>query len=133
MAKRSALAAILLALAGCHDRGAAPSAGAPSASEAPPAAPSARRPTRRYYLGRTENRCEVFSVDHDEMSPPDPTPCPPDLLPGERIRIAGKTCIREGSDPDRREPVVCPDPLTNREKRDIAAARRPPDPPDAAP
>lgn len=125
MARRSALATLLvLFAAGCHDSGGAgPAASAaPSASEKADAAISARRPTRRYYLGRTENRCEVFWVDTDQVSAPSPTPCPADLLPGERMRIAGKTCMREGSDPERREPVVCPDPLTNAEKRDLAAA-----------
>lgn len=125
MAARSCLAALLgLLAAACHDGGGAPlaSSAAPSASEAPAPAVSARRPARRYYLGRTQSRCEVFWVDPDQVSAPSATPCPPDLLPGERIRIAGKTCLREGSDPERREPVVCPDPLTNTEKRDLAAA-----------
>jgi len=131
VARRSALAALSLTLAAaCHDRGGAPPASsaalpASAASEAPSAAASARRPTRRYFLGRTQNRCEVFWVEGDEVSTPQSTPCPPDLLPGERIRIAGKTCLREGSDPERREPVVCPDPLTNQEKRDLAARKAP--------
>jgi len=64
-------------------------------------------------------------VDGDQVSAPQPTPCPPDLLPGERIRIAGLTCLREGSSPERREPVVCPDPLTNQEKRDLATRNLP--------
>src|SRR6185503_9788340 len=114
----AALACLLLA--SCRDRGGAPPAAsaAPPGPETPDAAASARRPTRRYYLGRTENRCAVFWVDGEQVSAPQPTPCPPDLLPGERIRIAGMTCLREGSSPERREPVVCPDPLTNQEKRD---------------
>src|SRR5262249_14680735 len=126
--RRSTFASLLLLfLASCHDRSAAPlaSSAAPPTASAPDAAPSARRPTRRCYLGRTENRCEVFWVDGDQVSPPQPTPCPPDLLPGERIRIAGMTCLREGSDPERRVPVVCPDPLTNQEKRDLAARTAP--------
>jgi hypothetical protein len=35
------------------------------------------------------------------------------------------TCLREGSSPERREPVVCPDPLTNQEKRDLATRNLP--------
>lgn len=84
-------------------------------AEAPP-----RRPTRRYFFARTDARCEVYSIDHEQVTAPESFPCPGDLNPGERLRIAGKTCIRESSDPDRREPVVCPDPLTNLEKRDLA-------------
>jgi hypothetical protein len=79
-----------------------------------------RRPTRRYYFARTESRCEVYSVDGEQATASESFPCPNDLLPGERMRISGKTCMRESSDLERREPVVCPDPLTNLEKADIA-------------
>jgi hypothetical protein len=96
---------------------AGPSASA-SSSAAPPAPP--RRPTRRYFFARTQNRCEVYSVDGEQVTAPESFPCVGDLNPGESIRIAGKTCTRESPDPDRREPVVCPDPLTNLEKRDLA-------------
>jgi hypothetical protein len=102
----------------------------PSASSSALAAPAAppRRPTRRYFFARTQNRCEVYSVDGEQVTAPESFPCPTDLNPGERIRIAGKTCTRESPDPDRREPVVCPDPLTNLEKRDLARDH-PPSPP----
>jgi hypothetical protein len=81
-----------------------------------------RRPTLRHYLARTAERCEVYSVDHDEVSPALRTPCPQDLQIGERIRVAGKTCLREGH-PSRIQPVVCPGILidadnASREKRD---------------
>lgn len=117
-----ALLALLAAalLSGCDRRASAPADAAPSS--APAAAPeptlSARRPTRRYLLVRNEARCEVYRVDPDGVSPATPTPCPNDLLPGERIRIVGMVCMREGGDPGRVLPVVCPDPLTNMEKRD---------------
>jgi hypothetical protein len=52
-----------------------------------------------------------------------PTPCPLFLEVGERIRVAGKTCVREGGGPDRTEPVVCPDPLTNFEIHDRGEKR----------
>ena len=52
-----------------------------------------------------------------------PTPCPLILEVGERIRVAGKTCVREGGGPDRVEPVVCPDPLTAFERRDRETQR----------
>lgn len=118
--------AVFLALLGaaCQDRTGplpAPSA-ALSAEPADDAGISARRPSRRYYLGRTQDRCEIFWVDGDQVSFPTPALCPADLQPGERIRLAGKTCMREGSAPDRREPVVCPEPLFLQEARDHAAA-----------
>jgi hypothetical protein len=94
----------------------------PSASASGSATPVVppRRPTRRYFFAMTESHCEVYSMDGEQTSASESFPCPGDLLPGERIRIVGKTCTRESSDPERREPVVCPDPLTNLEKLDIA-------------
>jgi hypothetical protein len=115
-------AALALALAtvtttgGCGVKKSAGAGPAVSASAAPPV--TARRPTRRYYLSRTGDRCEVYSVDKDEFSEPQKTPCPQELEPGERFRITGRTCIRESTDPLREVPVVCPDPLTNLEKHD---------------
>jgi hypothetical protein len=125
---RPALALCLLAA--CADGGPAPAPSAApmlalSSSYRPPPNPAetARRPTRRFYLGRTEARCEVYAADPDGTSPATPTPCPPDLSPGERIRIAGKVCMRESDDPDRQKPVVCPDPLTDFEQRVRPSAR----------
>jgi hypothetical protein len=115
---RTALLAAALSLAGCHDR-AGPAARASASAPEPDAMPSARRPARRYYLEHKPARCEVIRVDEEGTSTPIPTPCPVDLLVGERLRIVGKTCLRESQDPERVEPVVCPDPLTNKEKRDL--------------
>lgn len=98
---------------------AGPPPSASASGSAPQGAPP-RRPTRRYFFARTESRCEVYSVDGEQTTASESFPCLGDLIPGERIRIAGKTCMRESSDPERREPVVCPDPLTNLEKSDIA-------------
>ena len=69
---------------------------------------SARRPTRRYYLARTADRCEVYSVDGGDFSAPAKTPCPQDLEPGERFRITGRTCIRETTDPPARSLSCAP-------------------------
>jgi hypothetical protein len=108
-----------LLVSACHDRGGTPPtpSDAPSLASAPSAVTSARRPARRYYLGRTQARCEIFWVEGDQISSPTPTPCPPDLVSGERIRLAGKACLREGSDPDRHQPVVCPERLMLAEPR----------------
>jgi hypothetical protein len=116
------LAAALLALAGCRGgKEGSPAAASAIPAPEPSALPSARRPLRRYYLERTAARCEVYSADPDGGTPPAQTPCPLDLQVGEKLRIAGKTCVRESVDPARVLPVVCPDPLTNLEKRDLAA------------
>jgi hypothetical protein len=92
---------------------------APADTQDIAAPPATRRPTRRYYLGRTQERCEVYSTDGDALSSPTTVHCPPDLQPGERLRLAGKACLRESpSDPLRNVPVICPPPLTAREKAD---------------
>jgi hypothetical protein len=121
-------AVVLLVVVACGDHPAAPApaTSALAVTASPPAsAPRARRPTRRFYLGRTEARCEVYFVDGDVFSVPESTPCPLDLLPGERMRIAGRTCMRESSDQAREIPVVCPDALTNREKIERGEKPRP--------
>lgn len=89
----------------------------PSAAvvETPP-----RRPSLRHYITRTEERCEVYSVEGDQVSPAERIPCPQDFEVGERIRVAGKTCVRDGK-PERVRPVVCPGPLLQRERRDAGA------------
>jgi hypothetical protein len=117
-----AIAAVALAASsgGCGAKKSADIGLAASASAAP--AVPARRPTRRYFLARTAERCEVYSIDGGDISEPQKTPCPQDIEDGERFRITGRTCIRESTDPAREVPVVCPDPLTNLEKKDQKAA-----------
>ena len=102
-------------------------AAASSASSEPPAAATValRRPTQRYFFAKTQAHCEVYSVAGEQVTTPEVFPCPLDLNVGERIRITGKACLRESADPERVEPVVCPDPLTNLEKRDLARAHPP--------
>jgi hypothetical protein len=89
---------------------------ASSATIAPEPAPP-RRPTRRFYLARSAERCEIYAEDGLDRSEPVTTPCPEILLIGERIRVAGMTCILENkAQPEREKPTVCPDPLTHFEK-----------------
>jgi hypothetical protein len=111
---------LALALAGCKGRDQPAPAAAASVDEGSGAIPavSARRPARRYFLARQGAHCEIFFSDPEKESPVRSTPCPLDLQVGERIRIAGRTCLREGGPPERVVPVVCPDPLTNLEKRE---------------
>ncbi|MEZ4295102.1 MAG: hypothetical protein R3B70_08990 [Polyangiaceae bacterium] len=120
MARSAALLALAFAslLVGCAaDKPELPPEAAPGASAS--AAPAARRPTRRFYLARALNRCEIFAEDGQDRTEPFSTPCPEYMQVGERIRIAGKTCILENkAQPDREKPVVCPDPLTRFEKRE---------------
>jgi hypothetical protein len=109
---------------GCTGKRAKPSPPpAVAASASPEALPSARRPARRYFLVRTAERCEIYSVDPTGTTPAAPTPCPDSIKVGERIRITGMTCLRESDDPERVQPVVCPDPLTSLERRDRGERR----------
>jgi hypothetical protein len=123
----ASMASMLVALAllgGCKERSAAPAPAASVAALDPDPVASARRPTRRYYLARTAGGCEIYYLDTGGASPPRSTPCPLELQVGERIRVAGKTCVRESNDPERVEPTVCPDPLTNFEYEDRGEKRR---------
>lgn len=120
---RIVLLAPVLSFGACQKAETDPAAGADLSPEdaSPSEAPSARRPTRRYYAAHTRDGCEVYSIDGDRVSSRTPIPCPQDFLLGERIRLVGSTCMREG---DREPlPVVCPDPLTNLEKVDHAEKR----------
>ncbi|HMY21575.1 MAG TPA: hypothetical protein PKA58_34875 [Polyangium sp.] len=95
-----------------------PNSAAPSATMT--ASTPARRPSVRHYLERTEERCEVYSVDGDRVSPAERAPCPLELDIGERIRVAGKTCQREGKE-GRERPIVCPGQLIARALADAGA------------
>ena len=111
---------LALALASCKEKPPPPPI-EPAASAAPEPVFSARRPSRHYYLARTAaTRCELYFADPGSFSQPQPVTCPLILEVGERIRTAGKTCVREGGSPDRVEPVVCPNPLLDFEKHDRA-------------
>jgi hypothetical protein len=114
-------------VAGCNDsseEGAPPleaDAGLTDASTDGSGGP--RRPARRYYMTRTEKRCEVYSVEGDQISPAMPAPCPAVIEVGERIRLAGRVCLREGT-PQREQPVVCPGDLLYAEEVDRELAMR---------
>lgn len=119
----SLLASTHLAACGSDTTGTAPPAGA--TGEPLPAA-SARRPTRRFYLARTPERCEIYAEDGESRTDPLVTPCPEYMLIGERIRVAGRTCFLDNkAQPDREKPVVCPDPLTHFEKRERGEEKPP--------
>jgi len=97
----------------------------PAASDTlmlPDIAMSARRPTVRFYMERTSDRCSIYALDGVVKSAVKDDACPEDLLLGERIRVAGMTCTREGESPDRSLPVVCPAALIRFERAARLAA-----------
>ncbi len=90
---------------------------APEPTVEPAWHPVVRRPGWRFVFERTGERCVVLRIDDKELvTRGEEAACPVDLQVGERIRLAGMACIREGPDRARTLPVVCPDPLTNAER-----------------
>ena len=82
-----------------------------------------RRPAKRHYMTRTDKRCELYWVEGDVISPPVPAPCPAVLDIGERIRMSGKSCFREGT-PAREQPVVCPGEMLFADQKDRDLAQK---------
>lgn len=73
---------------------------------------SAKRPSKRYFVERTSDRCSVYFEENGQRSPSADAPCVQDLLLGERIRLVGSTCVREASTDTRSIPVMCPNELS---------------------
>ncbi len=71
-------------------------------------APTPRPAERRYYLANAGGRCHTYAEQAGRRSPVRIARCPRDLFSGERIRLAGRTCLRESSQPGRNLPVHCP-------------------------
>lgn len=83
-----------------------------------------RRPAVRYWMVPQvpmKENCRVLRVEADASETQlDLQPCPRDLRPGERIRLVGRTCFRDGLG-ERGGPTPCPPPLWDAEKRDLRA------------
>ncbi len=78
--------------------------------------PEVRRPPWTFTFEKTGPRCTIFRIDAGERKTKiDDAACPVDMELGERYRLAGRTCLREGGGPSREVPVTCPDALTNAE------------------
>lgn len=78
----------------------------------PRIAMSAKRPSKRFYVERTSDRCSVYFEENGQRSPGEDAACVQDLLLGERIRLVGSTCTREASSESRSVPVMCPNELS---------------------
>jgi hypothetical protein len=117
-ASRLARIAAVLGVLGCGDGGSEQSVPqAPEPTAEPAWNPQVRRPGWRFVFEKTGERCVVLRIDDNEhITKGEEAACPVDLQVGERIRLAGRTCMREGPDVTRVLPVVCPDPLTNAER-----------------
>ena len=70
-----------------------------------------KRPERNYFVINTSGRCYVYWASASTRSVGKGLSCPRDIESGEQVRLAGKTCIRESSKPERNIPVRCPKQL----------------------
>lgn len=77
---------------------------------------SAPLPKRSYCVANEGPRCVFFWLEAGTQSRSIPVRCPRDLEPGERIRRAGDTCIRERTTAERNHPVRCPGTLVSAPK-----------------
>jgi hypothetical protein len=109
-------------LCGCECGSSSLPAPKPFDSFMPGPSTSARRPSRTYYLGNTADGCFVYWVDGKRSSTKKSVRCPRELEPGERMRLAGRTCMREGPSPERNLPVRCDKHILYVERDDRADA-----------
>ena len=83
------------------------------ASSFAPIASSQSMPRQEHVLERAGDSCVLFSVLGSERALGDPVDCPGDLEDGERIRLAGRVCLRESGNAHRSLPVRCPSQLVD--------------------
>ncbi len=77
----------------------------------PPAstvAASTRLRERSYFAANEHGSCVVYWVEHEQRSVGKEIPCPREIERDERLRLTGRTCIRESAQPERNLPVRCP-------------------------
>lgn len=102
---------LALVLAGCEQERLPPPLPASAEPLSPSAISSTRPRTRDYYAANEHETCVVYWQEGDERSVPKSIPCPRELEPGERMRLAGRTCMREAVAEERSVPVRCPKQL----------------------
>jgi hypothetical protein len=63
---------------------------------------------RTYYVANLGESCVVFWEEGLRTSKRAEVPCPREIEAGERLRLVGRTCMRESNDPKRSVPARCP-------------------------
>jgi hypothetical protein len=66
-----------------------------------------RRPARTYWVVNDGGQCAVHWEANGKRSQGKHVRCPRELLDSERMRLAGRTCLRESQQPERNVPVRC--------------------------
>jgi hypothetical protein len=104
---RTAAPLVLALLTACDDAPPPPRAGGPVTEATTSLTAVVRRPTPSVFLEHEESRCSVYWQEAELSSQRKAVLCPRDLAVGERLRLTGRTCQRESSDPLRAGPVRC--------------------------
>jgi hypothetical protein len=90
---RAAAVAAIATIAGCRD----PQRGEERAKEPPieHALTAPRRPSARFTFEREDAGCFVVGREGERVvhRSSEPRPCPRELAPGDRIRLAGRVCF----------------------------------------
>jgi hypothetical protein len=107
----------LLVVAACDDGGVPDLSDATSAT-ATPTASAPKKPGRNYYLANEESKCRVYWIEDGMRSVDRFRACPREVEPGEKIRLTGRTCIRESATESRNMPVRCPRELYKAKEAD---------------
>lgn len=81
-----------------------------------------RRPAKSYILAHGATECVVYWEEGDRRSKTLEVRCPRELERGERIRLSGRVCFRQGNSRERDEPVRCPVDLVDLQRSDTADA-----------
>lgn len=102
-----ALFILSLALSACEEGGERfTTSPPPSAPPAPSYKPA--KGVRTYYLVAEEKKCNIYWVEDGQRSVTRSRACPREVAPGEKIRLTGRTCMRESLEQARNVPVRCP-------------------------
>ena len=78
---------------------------------APSSSTRLRQRTRQYYASSADSVCEIYWEEGQASSVRKEIPCPRELRADERIRLTGRTCVREAPVKERNVPVRCPKQL----------------------
>ncbi len=89
-----------------------------SADPAPSSFDAVRRPSRSYVVIHRGDGCSVHWLQDGQRSVGKAVPCPRELEAGERMRLAGRTCMRESERAERNVPIRCNKELFYAEKAD---------------
>jgi hypothetical protein len=104
---------------GCDAETSAPPLPTSADLPAPSASPTTRPRSRAYFVENIEEVCAVYWQEGGRSSVRKEIACPREIEPGERLRLAGRTCMREAAKVERNVPVRCPKQVLYAEQCDL--------------